>query len=84
MAASLFSVTLPFSKLPLFLSHCSGAAVYLSPMPWCAVKQLARLLLGLCSLPAQHSQSFADLENLCVLSSLFHCYGQVAKDVKRL
>lgn len=41
------------------------------------------LLLGLCSLPAQHSQGFADLENLCVLNSLFHCYGQVAKDVKR-
>lgn len=60
-----------FCELPLFLSRFSAAAVLISPVPWCAVKQPASLLPELFSLPAQHAQGFTDLENLCVLNSLF-------------
>lgn len=77
MSASLvfFCCHLSFCELPLFLSHCSAAAVFILPMPRCAVKQPARP----CSLPAQYSQGFTDLENLCVVNSLFHCYGRLQK-----
>lgn len=56
-----------FCELPLFLSRFSAAAVFISPVPWCAGKQPASLF----SVPAQHAQGFTDLENLCVLNSLF-------------
>lgn len=74
-----FSVTLPFVSCHSSFPVLSCYSVHLICAMMCC-ETTCQAAAWTCSLPAQHSQGFPDLENFCVFNSLFHCYGQAAKD----